>query len=75
MQRNDCLSPEWWVNGSRLNISFYFLKSIILNSELEVCLRVGANRADLRRFLADYDVTAVAALPNYDAALLNTSPF
>lgn len=44
--------------------------SIILGVNLEEALRMSAGRADLRRFRADDDVTAVAALPDLDFALL-----
>ena len=40
---------------------------IVFGLNLEVCLRMIADRADLRRFFADMDMTAVAALPDHNA--------
>ena len=45
------------------------VKSIIFRSHLEICLRVRADRAHFGRFLANYDMTAVRALP-YSVAVL-----
>src|SRR5699024_6177397 len=41
-----------------------YLKSIIFSKYLEIGLRMCANRANIGRFFADYDVAAVRALPN-----------
>ena len=45
-----------------------YLISVILAVDLEIGLRVRAGGADVRRFGADDDVTAVAAFPDLDLA-------
>ena len=37
---------------------------IIFRLQLEICLRMIANRANLRGFFTDHDVPTVAALPD-----------
>src|SRR5574344_2148310 len=46
-----------------------FLSLIILCVNFKVALGMVAGRADLRRFLTDHNVTAVAALPYLDLTL------
>ena len=46
------------------------MSSVVLLANLEICLRMLADGADLWRLGADHDVTAVAAFPDHHAALL-----
>ena len=46
-----------------------FLSLIIFRVDFKIALGMIAGRADFRRFLADHNVTAVAALPYLDLTL------
>ena len=50
-------------------IILLFFTLIVFCVNFKIALGMVAGRADLRRFLTDHNVTAVAALPHLDLAL------
>ena len=54
-------------------VYYPFSDSVVLSSYFEEALRMSAYRADLRSLCSDYDMSAVAAFPDLDFALLENS--